>query len=146
VGVNTAHANDTRMDPNVSCFAQRFIGTPYSNVGPAMIGNYAAAERITKFSDEDKGTSLKDWLNDLWIKWENYNWTDEQVARLILECCKGCACAALEAVPSAEQVCLEIVLRCLEGDFYSYAKHTASGLLFNTRIYAHTARPRGSIP
>ena len=50
VGVNTARANSTRMDPNVSCLDQRFIGTPYSNVEPAMIGNYAAAERITKFS------------------------------------------------------------------------------------------------
>ena len=68
VSVHTARANDTRMDPNVSCLAQRFIGTPYSNVGPAMIGNYAAGDRITKFSDEDMGTSLKDWLNDLWIK------------------------------------------------------------------------------
>ena len=67
VGVLTARANDTRLDPNVSCLAQRLIATPYSNVGPAMIGNYAAAERNNKFSDEDKGTYLKDWLNDLWI-------------------------------------------------------------------------------
>ena len=68
-----AHADDTRMDPNVSCLAQRFISTPYSDVGPAMIGNWAAAEQITKFSDEDKGTSLKDWLNDLWVKRDDYN-------------------------------------------------------------------------
>ena len=88
MGVPTAPTDDTRLDPNVSCLAQRLIATPYSNVGPAMIGNYAAAERINKFSDKDKGTSLKDWLNDLWIKRENYNWTNEQVARLILECCK----------------------------------------------------------
>ena len=60
-----------------------------------MMGSMAAAERTPPFSDEDKGTSLKDWLNDLYIKRDNYNWTDEQVARLILECCKGRAGAAL---------------------------------------------------
>ena len=32
---------------------------------------------------------------------------------------------------------LQSVLRCLEGEFYSYAKQTASGLLFNTRLRAH---------
>ena len=47
--------------------------------GPAMMGNMAAAERIPPFSDEDKGMLLKDWLNDLYIKRDNYNWTDEQV-------------------------------------------------------------------
>ena len=103
----------------------------YSNVGPAMMGNMAAAEKIPPFSDEDKGMSLKDWLNDLWIKRENYNWTYEQVARLILECCKGRASTALAAIPPEERVCLESVLRCLEDEFYSYTKMTASGLLFS---------------
>ena len=70
-----------------------------------MIGNIAAAERIPKFSNEEKGTLLKDWLNDLWIKRDNYNWTDEQVARLILECCKGRAGAALAAIPPQNRVC-----------------------------------------
>ena len=95
-----------------------------------MIGSFAAAERIPKFSDEDKGTSLKDWLNDLWIKRDNYNWTDEQVDRLILECCKGCASGALAAIHPEDRVSLESVLRCLEGEFYSYTKQTASGLFF----------------
>ena len=36
-----------------------------------------------------------------------------------------------------DRVCLGSVLRCLEGEFYSYAKQTASGLLFNTRVRAH---------
>ena len=102
-----------------------------------MIGSIAAAERIPKFSDEEKGTLLKDWLNDLWIKRDNYNWTDEQVTRLILECCKGRAGAALSMIPPQDRVRLQCVLRSLEGEFYSYAKQTASGLLFNTRVRAH---------
>ena len=109
--------------------------TPYSNVGPAMMGNMAAAERIPHFSDEDRGTLLKDWLNDLRIKRDNYNWTD--VARLILECCKGRAGAALAVIPQQDRVRLQSVLRCLEGEFYSYANQTASGLLFNTRMLRH---------
>ena len=32
---------------------------------------------------------------------------------------------------------LQCVLRSLEGEFYSYAKQTASGLLFNTRMRRH---------
>jgi len=102
-----------------------------------MMGNMAAAERTPHFSDEDKGTLLKDWLNDLYIKRDNYNWTDEQVARLILECCKGRAGAALSMLPPQDRVRLPCVLRSLEGEFYSYAKQTASGLLFNTRMRTH---------
>ena len=85
--VGVRRVGDVCPDPNVSCLAQRLVATHYINVGPAMIGSMAAAERIPPFSDEDKGMLLKDWLNDLWIR-DNYNWTDEQVARLILECCK----------------------------------------------------------
>ena len=36
-----------------------------------------------------------------------------------------------------DRVRLQCVLRCLEGEFYSYAKQTASGLLFNTRMRRH---------
>ena len=60
--VGVRRADNTRLDPNVSCLAQRLVATPYSKVGPAMIGSIVAAERIPKFSDEEKGTSLKDWL------------------------------------------------------------------------------------
>ena len=77
--VGVQRAGDIRPDPNVSCLAQKLVATPYSNVGPAMMGSMAVAERIPHFSDEDKETLLKDWLNDLWIKRDNYNWTDEQV-------------------------------------------------------------------
>ena len=76
-------------------------------------------------------------MNDLWIKRDNDNWTDEQVARLILECCKGRAGAALAAIPPQDRV-----LRWLEGEFYSYAKQTASGLLFNTRMRTHEETER----
>ena len=76
-------------------------------------------------------------MNDLYIKRDNYNWTDEQVARLILECCKGRAAAALSMLPPQDRVRLMSVLRCLEQEFYSYAKQTASGLQFNTRMRSH---------
>ena len=59
-GVPAECAHEIRLNPNESCLAQRFTSTPYSEVGPAMIGTYAATERILKFSDEEKGTSLKD--------------------------------------------------------------------------------------
>ena len=57
--VGVRHADDTRLDPNVSCLAQRLVATLYSNVGPAMIRSLAAAERIPKFSDEEKGTVME---------------------------------------------------------------------------------------
>ena len=135
--VGVRRARDYRSEPNVSCLAQRVVATPYSGVGPAMMGNMAAAERTPLFSDEDKGTSLKDWLNHLYIRRDNYNWTDEQLARLILECCKGRAGAALTMLHPQDRVHLSSVLRCLEGEFYSYAKQTASGLQFNTRMRSH---------
>jgi len=135
--VGVQRARDHRSEPNVSCLAPRATATPYSRVGPAMMGNMAAAERTPPFSDEDKGTSLKDWLNGLYIRRDNYNWTDEQLARLILECCKGRAAAALSMLPPQDRVRLMSVLRCLEQEFYSYAKQTASGLQFNTRTRSH---------
>ena len=105
--VGVWRAGDIRPDPNVSCLVQKLVATPYSNVGPAMMGSMAAAERIPHFSDEDRGTLLKDWLNDLWIKRDNYNWTDEQVARLILEGCKGRAGVALAVIPPQDRVRLQ---------------------------------------
>ena len=39
--------------------------------------------------------------------------------------------------PPQDHVRLPCVLRSLEGEFYSYAKQTASGLLFNTRMRTH---------
>ena len=84
-GANSVRGRN-RLNPNESCLVQRFRSMPYSEVGPAMIGTSAAAEKIPKFSDEEKGTSLKDWLNDIWVKRDNYKWCNEQVARLIVEC------------------------------------------------------------
>ena len=40
-------------------------------------------------------------------------------------------------IPPQDRVRLQCVLRSLEGEFYSYAKQTASGLLFNTRMRRH---------
>ena len=65
------------------------MATPYSDVGPAMMGSTPAAECISRFSDE-KGESgnLQDWLSEIWIKRDNYHWTDEQVAWLIMDAYK----------------------------------------------------------
>jgi len=87
-GVPAVCAEEIWLNPNESCLVQRFESTPNSEVGPAMIGTSAAAEKIPMFSDEEKGTSLKDWLNDIWVKKDHYNWSDEQVAWLIVKCCK----------------------------------------------------------
>ena len=105
-----------------------------------MIGGYSAAKRINKFSNEDRGTSLKDRLNDLWIKQDDYHWSDEQVARLIMECSQGRTRTALENIPSEECTSLKCVMRCIECNFYSYAKQTASDLLSNICASANTAR------
>jgi len=69
-------------------------------------------------------------------------WSVGKKARLILECCKGHASTALAAIPPGDRVCLGSMLRCLEGEFYSYAKQTASGLLFNTRVRPHSETER----
>ena len=50
--VGVRRAGDIRPEPNVSCLAPRVVATPYSGVGPAMMGNMAAAERTPHFSDE----------------------------------------------------------------------------------------------
>ena len=42
-------------------------------------------------------------------------------------------------LPSEERATLRSVLRCLEGEFYSDAKQTACGLMFNTRLRRHGA-------
>ena len=44
----------------------------------------AVVDRITGFSDEEKRKTLCDFTNDIWIKCDNYGWTDEQVACLIV--------------------------------------------------------------
>ena len=41
-----------------------------------MIGNFAAADKITNFSDEDKRRTLWDLMSDIWIKRDNHSWTD----------------------------------------------------------------------
>ena len=97
----------------------------------------AAAARIINFSDEDRGRSLCDFTNDIWIKRDNYGWNDEQVAHLIVECCTGCARMALKLLPSKERTTLKSVLRCLEEEFYSEAKQTASSMVFNSRVHHH---------
>jgi len=81
------YADDLRLNPNESCLAQRYKSTPYTEVGPAMISTSAAAEKTQRLSDEDSGLSLRDWLNDIWVKRDNYHWSNEQVALLIVECC-----------------------------------------------------------
>ena len=55
-----------------------------------------------------------------------------------MECSAGRTQTALETIPSEKFASLRCVLRCLEGEFYSYAKQTASGLLFTTQVRQHS--------
>jgi len=138
VGQVPPWAQPLTLDPDESCLAQRYKCAPHANVGPAMMGNFPAAEKIKGFHDEDgSGKSLQEFINDIWIKRDNYGWMDEQVARLLNEICHGRARTALEMMPPGERATLKSVLRCLEHEFYSEAKQTASSLAFNTRVRLH---------
>ena len=79
-------AEEIRLDPNESCLAERYKSTPHANVGLAKIGTTVAADRISNFSNKDKGRSLKDWMGDIWVKRNNYVRSDEQAAWLFVEC------------------------------------------------------------
>ena len=58
-----------RLNPNESCYAQRYSCTPYAGVGHAMMGSVPAAEKIPHFCDEDgRGKSLREFMSDIWIK------------------------------------------------------------------------------
>ena len=103
-----------------------------------MMGCVPAAEKIPHFCDEDgRGKSLREFMSDIWIKRNNYGWSDKQVARLINEVCHGRARTAIEMMPSQDRATLNLVLKCLEGEFYSEAKQMASSLAFNTRVRHH---------
>ena len=68
------------------------MATPYTNVGPGMIGTIPATERIDRLSHEDCDCgTLQDWLNEIYVKRDDYHWTDEQVEWLIMEAYKGLA-------------------------------------------------------
>jgi len=91
---------DIRLNPEESHLSQRFKTTlRATNVAAAMIGNVAEADKIPCFSDEEIGIFLKDWMCTIWVKRDNYQWSDEQVARLIVECCRGRAQVALDILP-----------------------------------------------
>ena len=53
-----AWSEEIRLDPNESCLAQRFRRTPFSEVAPAMIGNWVATVKNPKFGEEEKGLYL----------------------------------------------------------------------------------------
>ena len=119
------------------CFitpAAQGLSSPH-NVGVAMIGTIPAAERIDMFFDEDGDCgTLQDWVSEIYVKRDNYHWTDEQVARLIMEACKGRARQTLEAIPPGERTSLNRVVGALELEFYSAAKQTAAKLMFNEAL------------
>ena len=46
-------------------------------------------------------------MNDIWIKRDNYGWSDEQVARLNVECCTWHPRATLKILPSEEHACIK---------------------------------------
>ena len=135
----TSDRADERFNPELSRLSQRLTRSEPLSAGCeiAMIGKTAASDKIATFFDEDRGASLKDWMSTLWGKKDNHKWSDEQTARLIVEQCRGRARDALETLTSRERVNLTKVLRCLEDEFYSDAKQTASALKFNTRVRLH---------
>ena len=68
---------------------------------------------------------FRDFMNDIWIKHDNYGWNDEQVARLLNEICHRRVRTAIKMMPSKDQATLKLVLPCLEGELYSDGKQTA---------------------
>ena len=100
---------------------------------PAMIGSSAASEKITLFFDEKKGVLLRDWVWNVMIKKSNHRWSDEQTARLIVECCRGRARWALDLLTASGRTQLVMVLRTLEKEFYSNAKQVSAKVSFNNR-------------
>ena len=60
-----------------------------------MMGSTLAAEKIAPFYDQDKkGKTLREFIRDVWIKKDNYGWSDEHFARQLNEVCHGRAGAA----------------------------------------------------
>ena len=129
----------TRLHPDESCLAPRYgCVLPRTGVAPAMMGSTPAAEKIAAFCDEDtRGKTLREFIKDVWIKKDNYGWSDEQVARLLNEVCHGRAGAALDLMPTDARTNLSLVMKALEREFYSEAKQTASSLAFNSRVRRH---------
>ena len=79
-GPKPAWVENMRLDSDESCLAQRYRSAPYANVGPAMMGSIPAAEKISDFCKENRRRkSLRDFINDIWIKGDNYGWNDKQV-------------------------------------------------------------------
>ena len=76
-------------------------------------------------------------IRSVWIKRDNYGWSEEQVARLLNEVCRGRAGAALDMMNHDDRTNLSLVLKALEREFYSEVKQTASSLAFNTRVCHH---------
>ena len=96
------------------------------------------AEKISPFCDKDrKGETLREFIKDVWIKKDNYGWSDEQVARLLNEVCHGRAGAALDLMPHDAHTNLSLIMKALEREFYSEAKQTESNLVFNTHVCHH---------
>ena len=103
-----------------------------------MMGSTPAVEKIAPFYDEDsKGKTLHEFIKDVWIKRDNYGWSEEQVACLLNEVCHGRAGAAIDMMNHDDRTNLSLVLKALEREFYSEAKQTTSSLSFNTRVRHH---------
>ena len=128
VGADYIQSNESRL-------AQRCprITNHTKERSVAMMGNMVASEKIQTFSDEDKGVLLADWISTIMYKKDNHVWSDEQTARLIVECCRGRARQALDLLTSVGRTHLHEVLRTLEKEFYSEAKQSAALMAFGKR-------------
>ena len=58
-------------------------------------------------------------LNDIWVKRDNYHWSDEQVVWLIIEICRRHARQTLEAVPPEQLTSLATGVPMLESMSWS---------------------------
>ena len=100
------YPSDHHLRPSKSLLVQRYVAMAYTNVGPAMIGTTPAEDRISRISEKMVVVVLK-------VKRDNYHWTEEQVARLImimimimimLSCCSTSVSAILAGLSSSSQL------------------------------------------
>jgi len=73
-------------------------------------------------------------MSTIWNKKDNHQWSDWQTARLNVQFCRRRARSALDLLQHQEHQSLSKKLCHLEDEFYSDAKQTAMGLVFNTYI------------
>lgn len=125
---------DSRTHQIQSALSRYGSHNSYANVLPAMKGNRVAADSTPRFSHEIPGITLKDWLDELFNQSANYNWSSEQVARLIIERATGRAKAALDLLSPLQRTDLGQIVVALEDEFYSVSQQQSTCVAFSRRM------------